>query len=137
MGGVIRKAEEGKVVIGGVIIVVFLVTEIVEEDALFFASFAVAVIVCVPSITLELFQLKLYGDVVNVLNMAPSIVTLTDETPTLSEAETAMLIVPEIELPFVGLVIVTVGGVISDNVIVLGNLNDEFEVFVIVLDRYK
>ena len=35
------------------------VTDIVEDELLFMASFAVAVIVCVPSIAFELFQVKL------------------------------------------------------------------------------
>ncbi len=90
---------------------------------MFFVSFAVAVITCVPSAEVELFQIKLNGDTVSEPMIAPSTVKLTDETPTLSDAETEIDTDPEIAAPFEGLVIDTVGGVTSVVEVVLTPLD--------------
>jgi hypothetical protein len=118
IGGVININEPGRTIVGGIVIEVFFVTVIELLAVLFFASFAVAVIECVPSIALFEFHKKLYGAVVNDPIVIPSTDKVTDETPTLSLADTLTVTFPDTADPLIGLVIATLGAVISDVLVV-------------------
>ena len=93
--------------------IAFIPTLLVAVAVLPAASFAVAVIVCVPLATPDVFQLNVKGAAVLLPKEVPSTLTLTLLTPTLSVALTAMDTVPETVTPVKGDVILTTGGVLS------------------------
>ena len=77
-------------------------------------SVAVALIVCVPLLKSVVFQLAEYGEVTSSADVPLSTWIETFDTAMLSVAVARMVTAePETVLPFVGVVIVTVGGVVS------------------------
>jgi hypothetical protein len=103
----------GNVVEGGDEIVVFFATVIVDRLELPAPSVAFALNEWLPSATFVEFQEKLYGADVKVETIVPSTLRTTDFTPTLSEAFTLTLTVPDTVDPLAGDVIDTVGAVTS------------------------
>jgi len=92
----------------------FTVTVTAAEVVVFpAASLALAVRVWEPFVACAVFQLVLYGLVLSVAMTLPSMRKSTEATPTLSEAEAEMVLVPETVAPFDGAVRDTVGGVVS------------------------
>src|SRR5437016_5454365 len=78
------------------------------------ASRAIAVSVCEPLLVLVVFQETEYGDAVtSAPKFAPSSWNCTPTTPTLSDAAAETVIVPETDVPLLGLVSDTIGGTLS------------------------
>jgi hypothetical protein len=77
------------------------------------ASYACVVSVWVPFVRLTVFKENVYGADVSCAVSAPSTRSCTCVTPTLSEALAVTDAVPERVEPFVGLVMLVVGGVVS------------------------
>jgi hypothetical protein len=87
------------------------------------ASRATALIVCVPSAAVVVFQGIEYGALVSAgPASAPSSRNWTLVTPTLSEALAVTLIVPETVAPFAGAVMLTEGAVTSLNTVTVTGL---------------
>jgi hypothetical protein len=85
--------------------------EILELPA---ASRATAVMLCAPLLAIAVFQEAEYGAVVSSApKLTPSILNCTPMTPTLSEALAVRLVVPETVAPEAGVVMLTVGSVVS------------------------
>src|SRR5207245_2371462 len=103
----------GGVVSGGVLLTVTVTGE--EVVRLPAASRATAVSVCVPLEALVVFQLVDWAAAVSSTpRLSPSGSLSTSTTPTLSEAVDVAVMVPETVEPVAGLLIETVGGVVSD-----------------------
>src|SRR5439155_24167118 len=87
------------------------------------ASRATAVMLWAPLVTLVVFHIRSYGAVVSSAPTAlPSTLNCTPETATLSEAFAASVIPPEYVAPAEGLVIETLGAVVSAVTIALAGL---------------
>ena len=104
------------IVSGGVLSTVTLIFVVVA--ALFDGSTARAATLANPSAMEAEFQTKLYGDVVSVPTTAPLTRKLTEETITLSLAVAESVTLPFTLAPLVGAVSVTVGGVVSNMLVV-------------------
>jgi hypothetical protein len=108
-----NKMLEGRFVEGKVVMEVLFATVMVEVLVLPAASVAFALKEWLPSATFVVFHEKLYGAAVKVETTVPSTLRATDFTPTLSEAVTLTLTVPDTVDPLAGDVIDTVGTVTS------------------------
>jgi len=104
------------VVLGGVLSTVTLIFAVVVE--LFEGSTARAAIVTGPSAVDDEFQVTLYGEVVSVATTAPLTRKLTEATLTLSLAVAESVTLPLTLTPLAGAVSVTVGGVVSNMLVV-------------------
>ena len=104
------------VVSGGVLSTVTVL--IVDVVALFDGSTARAEMLTVPSAIEAEFQLMLYSEVVSVPTTDPLTRKLTEATTTLSLAVADMVIVPLTFAPLDGAVRVTVGGAVSNMLVV-------------------
>src|SRR2546426_557345 len=94
----------------------FETVTVTPDDVLVFpaASRATAVSVCDPSGTAAVFQLMEYGEAVSwAPRFVPSSLNCTPATALLSLAVAVTVIVPETVAPEAGLVIATVGGLVS------------------------
>ena len=80
---------------------------------MFAASKARALNVCDAFVAEVVFQDTEYGDELSVASSAPSTRNSTRETPTLSDALALIVVVPLTVEPFDGVLIDTVGGVVS------------------------
>src|SRR5579859_2926298 len=101
--------------LSGGVTVLFTVTVTGAAEAwLPAASHAVAVSVCEPFAIFVVSSVPLYGALLNALpRFAPSSLSCTPVTPTLSDAPAVTVMEPDTVAPLAGAVTETVGGVVS------------------------
>ena len=102
-----------------------MVTWIEVVDLLPAVSSAVALIACAPTATFLMFQLHFIDELLLMLSVWPSTAQVVVLIATLSEALTLMLTFAPLTLePLTGLVILTVGGMVSTGSGTLSTVTD-------------